>query len=137
MPDTPKIFTVQEAEACLHQVTELIRQLQALHESILKTNQELDDKVAKISAGNGYPIKELREQVEQLAGHQLDLVQAFESSYGQLEEIGCLLKDLAQGLVDFYAMRDGEMVFLCWRLGEEQIRFWHGIDEGFAGRQLL
>ena len=46
----------------------------------------------------------------------------------QLEELGCVLKDLAQGLVDFYVMREGELVFLCWKQGEERIRFWHPLE---------
>ena len=135
--DAPRIFTVEEATQQLGQITDLIRQLQGVHQSIAKTNQQLDEKVEKLSAGNGYPIKELREQVEELTEHQLHLVQAFQSAAEQLEEIGCVLKDLAQGLVDFYAMRDGELVFLCWRVGERQIRFWHSVEDGFSGRQPL
>ena len=137
MPDTPKIFTAEEVNQQLGTIMELLTQLQGLHQSILKTNQELDGKVAKLSAGNGYPIKELRKEVEQLTGHQLNLVQAFQSALQQLEELGGVLKDLAQGLVDFYALRDGELVFLCWRLGEARVHFWHGLDEGFTGRQPL
>ncbi len=137
MPEAPKIFTLEEANEQLGSVTELLYQLQGVHQSILKTNQELDEKVGKISAGNGYPIQELREQVQELTEHQLHLVEAFQSAFQQLEDLGCVLKDLAQGLVDFYAMREGELVFLCWRLGEERIRFWHGVDEGFSGRQPL
>ena len=55
----------------------------------------------------------------------------------QLEDLGCLLKDLTTGLVDFYGTRRGELVFLCWKLGEDRIRFWHGLDEGYTGRQPL
>ncbi len=137
MPDTPKIFTIEEANEQLHHVTEFLQQLQGLHGSLLKTNQGLDERVGKLSAGNGYPIQELRKEVAELTAHQLHLVQAFQSAYEQLEEMGCVLKDLAQGLVDFYAMRGGELVFLCWRLGGERIRCWHGVEEGFAGRQPL
>ncbi len=137
MPDTPKLFTVEEANALLEPIAKLMQQLQGLHQSILKTNQQLDERVEKLAAGNGYPIQELREEVEQLTGRQLNLVQAFQSALRQLEEMGCLLKDLAQGLVDFYSMRGGEVVLLCWRLGEERIRFWHGLEDGFTGRQPL
>src|SRR3989338_5225926 len=117
MPDTPKIFTVEEADEQLHHVTELLQQLQGLHSSLLKTNQGLDERGGKLSAGNGYPIQELRKEVVELTAHQLHLVQAFQSAYEQLEKMGCVLKDLAQGLVDFYAMRGGELGVLCWRLG--------------------
>lgn len=52
-------------------------------------------------------------------------------------ETGCLVKDLDEGLVDFPTLREGEEVYLCWKLGEDRIGFWHGIEEGFAGRKPL
>ncbi|MCZ6670735.1 MAG: DUF2203 domain-containing protein [Acidobacteria bacterium] len=48
--------------------------------------------------------------------------------------LGCHVKDLETGLIDFPATREGRTVFLCWRLGENQVRYWHEIDSGFAGR---
>jgi len=55
----------------------------------------------------------------------------------QLEQLGVLVKDLDRGLVDFPALRDGEEVLLCWEVGEDEVAFWHGFDEGFAGRKPL
>jgi hypothetical protein len=55
----------------------------------------------------------------------------------KIQETGCLVKDLDMGLVDFPSLLEGEEVYLCWKLGEERITFWHGIDEGFAGRKPL
>ena len=55
----------------------------------------------------------------------------------ELERQGVLVKDLDRGLVDFPALRDGEEVLLCWEVGEDEVAFWHGIDEGFAGRKPL
>jgi hypothetical protein len=51
--------------------------------------------------------------------------------------LGCLVKDVEQGLVDFYSMLDGEAVFLCWQFGEPGVTHWHPVDEGFAGRQPI
>lgn len=137
MPQPEKVFTVDEANQLLSRVAPLLQQLQGLQQSILKTNRHLDDEVSKLSAGNGYPLKEVQQQIEQLTKHQLDLIEAFQSALQQLESVGCVLKDLDAGLVDFHTVRDGEPVFLCWRLGEERIRFWHRLEEGFAGRQPL
>jgi len=50
---------------------------------------------------------------------------------------GVLIKDLDQGLIDFPAERDGRVVMLCWRLGEESISYWHEYDGGFPGRRPL
>jgi hypothetical protein len=55
----------------------------------------------------------------------------------RLEALGVLVKDLDRGLVDFPAVHDGEEVLLCWQAGEDEVAFWHGTDEGFAGRKPL
>lgn len=55
----------------------------------------------------------------------------------RLAALGCEVKDLEQGLIDFHAMREGREVYLCWRHGEDDIRFWHDLHTGFAGRRPL
>ena len=91
----------------------------------------------KTSGGNGYPIQALKEQLKELSTHQLQLVEAFQSALEQLEEFGCMLKDLSIGLTDFYSIRDDEIILLCWKLGEPRIQYWHTLEGGFAGRQPL
>ncbi len=137
MAQPEKIFTAEEANQVLSQVASLVQQLQGLQTSILQTNRQLDEGTRKLAQGNGYPIKDIRRQLAELTQHQLDLLQAFQSALQQLENLGGILKDLNQGLVDFYGLREGELVLLCWRLGEDQVRFWHTLEEGFAGRRPL
>jgi hypothetical protein len=55
----------------------------------------------------------------------------------RIEMLGCVVKDIDLGLVDFPAMRDDEPVYLCWKAGEPSVAYWHGIDEGFAARKPL
>ncbi|MBI5836315.1 MAG: DUF2203 domain-containing protein [Candidatus Eisenbacteria bacterium] len=55
----------------------------------------------------------------------------------EIQEMGCLAKDLDQGLVDFYSRRAGRIVFLCWRRGEKKISFWHELHSGYSGRVPL
>ena len=55
----------------------------------------------------------------------------------EIVEYGVEVKDLDEGLIDFPALRRGETVLLCWKLGEDEILYWHGIEDGFAGRQPL
>lgn len=132
-----KIFSVEEADQLLGVIIPILEQLQGLQQSILKTDQEIEDASDKVAAGNGYPIDELKQRIEDLTEHQMNLAEAFQSALEQLEGLGCVLKDLTPGLVDFYGMRDGELVFLCWKLGEERVQFWHGVDQGYANRQPL
>ncbi len=133
----PRTFTSDEANALLPAVRSLIEQLQALQYSIIQTNQQLNDLVMKVSVGNGYPIRMLRQQIQQTTTHQLQLIEAFQSAFNQLERLGCVLKDLTTGLVDFHSLRNGELVCLCWKLGEDRIQFWHTLSDGYPGRQPL
>ena len=133
----PKTFTVAEANALLPHVIPIVEQLQGLHRSIQQTTQQLEDAVTKLSGGNGHPIQSLKEQIQELTSHQLTLVEAFQSALAQLQEVGGALKDLDLGLVDFHGLREGEVVFLCWKLGEPRVQFWHTLDSGYAAREPL
>jgi len=62
---------------------------------------------------------------------------ALREVFERIEQMGVLVKDLDIGLIDFLTLYQGREVCLCWKLGEERIRFWHGTDEGFAGRKLI
>ena len=55
----------------------------------------------------------------------------------RLERLGVALKDAQTGLIDFYSYREGELVELCWKLGEERVEHWHRVGEGFSGRKRL
>lgn len=133
----PKTFTVAEANSLLPQVIPLVEQLQSLHRSIQQATKQLEDAVAKLSGGNGHPIQSPKEQIQELTSHQLTLVEAFQSALAQLQEVGGALKDLDLGLVDFQGLREGEVVFLCWKLGESRVQFWHTLESGYAAREPL
>ena len=62
---------------------------------------------------------------------------ALREVFEKIEQMSVVVKDLDVGLIDFLTLYQGREVCLCWKLGEERIRFWHGIDEGFAGRKLI
>jgi hypothetical protein len=102
-------FTPEEANKILPQVREIIQQVVALKKTI--------DSVSGRSRNMA---------VDQL-GTQIS----------KLEEIGVELKDMDTGLIDFPADRFGETVELCWKLGEDQVLYWHRPSEGFRGRKLL
>jgi hypothetical protein len=133
----PRTFTVDEANTLLPQVRPLVEQLQGLARSITETTKRLDETAGKLSTGNGYPLQTIKDQIQQLTQHQLQLIEAFQSALKQLEDLGAALKDLNTGLVDFYSLRAGDVVLLCWKLGEERIHTWHTLEGGYAGRQPL
>ena len=62
---------------------------------------------------------------------------ALKQAIEKVHEFGCVVKDLDIGLIDFPTLFQGEEVYLCWKLGEAGIRFWHGVNEGFRGRKPI
>ena len=77
-----------------------------------------------------HEVDELQAAIDEEAGEIVRCV-------GELQELGLLVKDLDEGLLDFPTLRDGEEALLCWRLGEEEVGFWHSLEDGFAGRKPL
>ena len=133
----PKTLTISEANALLPDVNRLLRDLQALQGSIVKTSEQRDEMTRKVTAGNGYPIQQLRVQIEETAARQLKLIEGYQRALKELEDLGAVLKDVNLGLIDFYSILNNELIFLCWKLGEDRIRFWHSLEDGFAGRLPL
>jgi hypothetical protein len=68
---------------------------------------------------------------------QAELAERIRTGLDRIATLGGVPKDLTLGLVDFPARRGGEVINLCWRYGERQIRYWHGLREGYAGRKPL
>lgn len=122
-----KTFTLEEANALLPQVKELLEDMLEVRGKIVAGGASLES-VLKHAAGNGG---------SKAAGEHVLLLQRFNADVSTLQELGCELKDLDQGLVDFPSYRDGQLVYLCWKRGEERIEFWHRLESGFSGRQPL
>lgn len=112
----PRLFTVTEAESSLPLVRSIVRDILLLGDQLR----------AALSGQRSTPsIGELQEQLN-------DFVT-------ELSSMGCYYKDwnFQIGLVDFPALLDGEIVFLCWRSDEPNLRYFHGIEDGYSGRRLL
>ncbi len=127
-------FTPEEANAALEQVRPLVEQLvegRQEHALAVDRQEELERKIR--GNGGGIPPAELASataEVDALARRLARLVDEIASH-------GAQVKDLDSGLVDFPALRRGETVLLCWQLGEDEIAWWHRVDDGFAGRRPL
>ena len=129
-----RYFTPEEANALLAQVRPVAESLVAHRRSLSVLTARRARLNARI-AGNGgdFDPREPRELDEQLDREAEAVVEAVD----ELQSLGVLVKDLDRGLVDFPALRDGEEVLLCWQVGEDEVAWWHGIEEGFAGRKPL
>src|SRR3954469_9721770 len=130
----PRYFTLAEANELLVEVRPLAEALGAPRRGMRSAAERRARLTARI-AGNGGDLDpqepaQLDEDFERES-------QAVAKAAAALQRLGVLVKDLDTGLVDFPARHDGEEVLLCWQLGEDEIGFWHGADEGFAGRKRL
>ena len=129
----PKFFTRAEAEALLPRLIPLLRELQALEKrGVALQDQTLEQQRTILGNGHSQPheVAERRRELRLLEQRVAERIQ-------ELAALGVLLKDLAMGLVDFPTQRAGREVYLCWRLGEPTIAWWHEIEAGLAGRQPL
>jgi hypothetical protein len=127
-------FSIEEANVALEEVRPLTEELVGHRRSLVKL-QERQAAITTRIAGNGGNVEphELEDVQERLD----EEVAGIARCVARIHEVGALVKDLDVGLVDFPALRDGEEILLCWRLGEAEVGFWHGLDEGFSGRKPL
>jgi len=134
-PQEKKYFTRAEANASLPLVRAIVRDITELARDL----QERQERLARISrAGErgalGQAYQEETHQVEGDIERDQERMHEFEQ---ELKKLGVELKDYFTGLVDFPCWMNEHEVYLCWRLGEPEIGYWHEIDAGFAGRQKL
>ena len=124
-----KLFTVDEANALLPSVRQILRKIQRSRKKLAALSDQ-----AKLAS----------EGAEQGGGgmangvYYATLLTNFTSHVAELESLGVQLKDFERGLVDFPSLREGRVVLLCWQLGEgDQLEWWHDTEAGFAGRTPL
>jgi hypothetical protein len=129
-----KHFSPDEANAELEHVRPLVEGMVAhrrAHVAALARQEELEGSIR--GNGGGIPPAVLAEAASEVEREERSLARAVDA----IAERGVEVKDLDEGLVDFPALHGGETVLLCWRLGEDEIRYWHRIEDGFAGRRPL
>jgi hypothetical protein len=127
-----RYFSVDEATGLLPRLTELIGTLRQLRDQAVVKRARIERLWGRLDSGERV-LSEIGEEQRVLDGLSKRLV----AVAGELESIGCVLRDLDLGLVDFPFRAGASAVFLCWKIGEPGILFWHGTDEGFAGRRPI
>jgi len=133
--DESKLFSLREAERLRTQLEPIL--IEAI-ESRRKLG-ELDGKLGKlaerIQRSGGLMVR--YEDAAKLRIERDGVEQNIREALERIHSTGCIVKDLEVGLLDFPARIEGEDVYLCWKLGEDRIRFYHRQDEGFAGRKPI
>ena len=129
-----RVFTLEEANAALTELRPIVERM-VQHRRDLTAAQARQTALVTRIAGNGgdmvpSDLHDLAETIQREAD-------AISGCAEQINQAGAQVKSLEEGLLDFPAKRGEQDVLLCWKLGEDEIRFWHGTDEGFSARKRL
>lgn len=132
-----KMLTLEEANALLPQIRLTLRALRELRTVILRTQAqiEIEEMTNTTPEGDLSPLGRAAVTKQMEAFHYQ--TRQFEEKLAEMLQMGAYLKDLDTGLVDFYSRRGNEIVFLCWKEGEEEILNWHSLQGGFQNRKPL
>jgi hypothetical protein len=135
MSDEIKTFSLREAQELLPVLESLLRTLMRAKSMMDEIDAEFQELNAQVFVNGGMLV-----DVKTYARRKAEREKAVQRAKDALEEItaaGVQVKDLEMGLLDFPCKVDGEIILLCWRLGEDAITHWHSVDEGFAGRKPI
>ncbi len=129
-----RYFTPEDVEALIPTLTGLVEGLRAANQEAQAARARMQAEQQRLTlAGGGVPDPQGRADRTRLETASAAMKTAVE----RIHELGGVPKDLEMGLVDFPGLRDGRVVNLCWKHGERKVRWWHGLDEGFAARKPL
>ena len=129
-----RLFTLDEANAAVSELRPVVERM-VEHGRKLGAAQRSQTQLVTRIAGNGGDLQpsDLRELAETIQAEADAIAVCAE----EIDAAGAQIKSLEEGLLDFPSRRGDEDVLLCWKLGEDEIGYWHGVDEGFAGRKAL
>ena len=119
-----RIFSLYEANQLIPQLQSRLTTVQQRKAVLLQTRDEVQKASAKSSYGGGTAV----------GSHYVKSLQDISASLRAIHELGVVVKDIDIGLCDFPHLRDGRVVYLCWKLGETEIRWWHETTMGYKDR---
>lgn len=133
MPE--RTFTLEEAQSLLPVLESLLKTAIEGKKTAEAIDAEFQEIAHRVFLNGGTLLK-----IVPLAKRKAErekAVQAVKDAITEISAIGVLVKDIDMGLLDFPCVVEGEMILLCWKLGESAITFWHGLEEGYAGRKPI
>ena len=130
-----RYFSVADVEALIPALSRLMKRVMTANAEAAEVKTRLQGEQQRIALAGGGVLdrKAWRVDLERIERLTAEVQQGL----GEIVELGGAPKDLGLGLVDFLHLREGREVNLCWKYGEREIRHWHGLDEGYAGRKPL
>jgi hypothetical protein len=130
-----RYFTLDEAQQALPVVERALRDILFHRSEYQKANADMEANTKRIRMSGGSRVDPGAHLA--MRARRDTSAAALKDAAERVEEAGALIKDLDIGLIDFLSRYQGQAVCLCWKLGEDRIRFWHGLEEGFRGRKPI
>jgi hypothetical protein len=130
-----KFFSITEAERLRLQVEPMLIEAMETRRKLGELDEQLGSLAERIQRSGGLSVS--YEATARMRIERNRLEESLQSAIERIHSTGCIVKDLDIGLLDFPSRIDNQDVYLCWRLGEDRIRFYHRQDEGFAGRKPI
>jgi hypothetical protein len=132
---TKRYFSPQEVDALIPELTRIMGAVMEAHAAVTELSGRLQAEQQRIALAGGGVIDQAKWKA---AAAEIERRgEEMQRGLRRIGELGGTPKDLGMGLVDFPHLLDNDEVNLCWRHGESRVRFWHGLDEGYAGRKPL
>lgn len=132
-----RLFTPEEANALVPHLEATLRRTDPKLARFQEIRDLLDDLEAYWSGDIARAPADERARYARLLDELEAAKESLDEDVRALESLGVEVKDLRLGLADFYARRDGDLVYLCWQRGEPRVAYWHTLEGGFAGRRPL
>ena len=123
----PRYFTLPEANQALQNIRPWMDEVQTIRSEILVHQPEIWSVMEKSAGNGGNPT----------LSRMVKTFDRLDALIHNIQDTGVIIKDINTGLLDFPAIKDEREVYLCWQYGEDEIAFWHEIEDGFAGRQSI
>ena len=130
-----KQFSLTEAERLRSQIEPILIEAMESRRRMAELDEQLSAIAERIQRAGGMVVA--YEKAAKMRIERNRLEEAVRAGIERIHSTGCLVKDLDVGLLDFPSRMNNEDVYLCWKLGEDRIRFYHRQDEGFAGRKPI
>ena len=128
------LFTLEEANAALVELRPVVERMVQHRRNLTAAQVQQAELVTRIASNGGDMAPSDLHRLAETIQQEADAISACAQT---IDDAGAQVKSLEDGLLDFPARRGDEVVLLCWQLGEDEIRYWHGTDEGFASRKPL
>jgi len=119
-----RLFTLAEANRLIPQLNSRLTSVKQARETLVRTKEDIRKASAQAESGGGSTVGAL----------YITSLQQVSANIKAIHELGVVVKDLDMGLCDFPHLRDGRIVFLCWKMGEQEIRWWHETTSGYKDR---